>query len=36
MGFVRSVDRSDGGYMITVEINEPEFEERFRAMKDGQ
>jgi molybdopterin synthase catalytic subunit len=33
MGFVRSVDRNDGGFMITVEVTEPELEERFKQMK---
>jgi hypothetical protein len=36
MGFVRSVDRNEGGYFITVEITEPELEEHFRAMTGGE
>ncbi len=36
MGFVRSVNQGEGGFLIVVEINEPELEKYFNGMKGGK
>ncbi len=33
MGFVRSVNLGEGGYLIVVDVNEPELEEYFMGLK---
>jgi len=36
MGFIRAVERLDSGYLITIEVTEPEIEEHFRSLKGNK